>query len=306
MLPPLDPAVEAIVAAMPDLTLTTETLPTIRGLLAGATVEVLDGVERVEHVIDDATDVRVVVHRPAVPDRGRPGIVYLHGGGYVLGDSTMDAARLDRWCANLGCVAVSVEYRLAPEHPYPTPLEDCYAALTWTREHAEDLGIDTERLGIAGLSAGGGLAAALTLLARDRGEHPVAFQLLDSPMLDDRQVTPSSRADGLAVWTRDANAFGWRSYLGDLSGGADVAYHAAPARAEDLTGLPPTFVMVGGVDGFRDEDVDYALRLSRAGVPTELHVYPGAPHGFGLFPDLHAARQAARDVDDWLERQFAA
>ena len=116
MLPPLDPAVEAIVAAMPDLTLTTETLPTIRGLLAGATVEVLDGVERVEHVIDDATDVRAVVHRPAVSGRGRPGIVYLHGGGYVLGDSTMDAARLDRWCAHLGCGAAPKRCRNYGSH----------------------------------------------------------------------------------------------------------------------------------------------------------------------------------------------
>ena len=306
MLPPLDPTIAETLAALPDLTLTPETLPTIRGLLGGAAVEVRDGVERVERVVDESSGVRVVVHRPSTAGQDRPGIIYLHGGGYVLGNSTMDVTRLDQWCAHLDCVAVSAEYRLAPEHPYPTPLEDCYAALRWSLEHADDLGIDPQRIGIAGLSAGGGLAAALALLARDRGEHPVAFQLLDSPMLDDRQVTPSSQAEGLAVWTKDANTFGWRSYLGERYGTDDVPYYAAPARAENLTGLPPTFVMVGGVDGFRDEDVDYALRLSQAGVPAELHVYPGAPHGFGLFPDLHAASQAARDVEDWLARQFAS
>ena len=154
-----------------------------------------------------------------------------------------------------------------------------------------------------GVSAGGGLAAALCLLARDRGEVPVAFQLLDQPMLDDRQVTPSSREDGLAVWSRDSNTFGWKSYLGDLYGADDVPPTAAPARATDLSGLPPAFVSVGAADGFRDEDIDYALRLNQAGVPTELHVYPGGCHGFNVMaPDAAVTKQCLRNMEDWLRR----
>jgi acetyl esterase/lipase len=154
------------------------------------------------------------------------------------------------------------------------------------------------------VSAGGGLAAALALLARDRGEVPVAFQLLDSPMLDDRQITPSSQQDALPVWNRSSNTFGWKSYLGDLYGRDDVPSTAAPARATDLSGLPPAFVSVGAVDGFRDEDVDYALRLNQAGVPTELHVYPGACHGFHLAREAPVTRQCMRDMEDWLGRQL--
>ena len=147
-------------------------------------------------------------------------------------------------------------------------------------------------------------AAALALLVRDRGEHTLDWQLLDCPMLDDRQRTPSSRADGLLVWSRESNAFGWKSYLGDLYGAGDVPYHAAPARAEDLSGLPPAYVCVGGADGFRDEDIDYALRLNGAGVECELHVYPGAPHGVVLFATTGVAQRYQRDQNDWLARKL--
>jgi acetyl esterase/lipase len=243
------------------------------------------------------------VHRAKGAGGARPCVYSIHGGGYVLGSNTMDDPRLEDWCPKLGVVGVSVDYRLAPETPYPGPLEDCYRGLVWTHENADELGIDPERIGIMGVSAGGGLAAALTLLARDRGEVPVAFQLLDSPMLDDRQRTPSSRGDDLAVWSRASNTFGWRSYLGDLYGGGDVPATAAPARATDLSGLPPALVSVGAVDGFRDEDIDYALRLNQAGVPTELHVYPGACHGFTMLaPGAAVTKQCLRNMEDWLRR----
>jgi acetyl esterase/lipase len=177
--------------------------------------------------------------------------------------------------------------------------------LQWTHEHALELGIAPGSIGVMGVSAGGGLAAALALLARDRGEVPVAFQLLDSPMLDDRQITPSSRQDGLAVWNRNSNAFGWRSYLGDLYGRDDVPSTAAPARAADLSGLPPALVSVGAVDGFRDEDIDYALRLNQAGVPAELHVYAGACHGFNLLaPEAPVTKQCLRNIEEWLRGQL--
>src|SRR5262249_29652588 len=154
---------------------------------------------------------------------------------------------------------------------FPGPLEDCYAGLTWLFDNADALGVDSDRIGIRGASAGGGLAAALALLARDRGALSIAFLLLESPMLDDRQTTPSIQPDDLLVWTREANSFAWGSYLGELVGTPDVPAYAAPARADDLSGLPPTLISVGTADGFYDEDVDFARRLSEAGVPTELH-----------------------------------
>jgi len=171
--------------------------------------------------------------------------------------------------------------------------------------NAEEIGIDPHKIGITGVSAGGGLCAALALLARDRGEVPVQFQLLDCPMLDDRQVTPSSRLDDLMIWTRESNTLGWQSSLGDLYGADNVPPTAAAARAEDLSGLPEAYVCVGGADGFRDEDITYAMRLYGAGVPTELHVYPGAPHGVALFAHLEIAQRYNADQEDWLRRQLA-
>jgi acetyl esterase/lipase len=264
-----------------------------------------DAVVRSEHSVPGDPPVPVRVHRPKDAGDLLPCMYSIHGGGYILGTYDMDDGLFDRLSPKVGLLGVSVEYRLAPETPYPTPLEDCYRGLKWVYDHAEELGVDASRIGIGGTSAGGGLAAALALLARDRGEVPVWFQLLDCPMLDDRQYTWSSRLDGLEVWNKSANELGWRSYLGDLYGRSDLPYYAAPARAIDLSGLPPAFVSVGGVDGFLAEDVDYAVRLMQAGVPTELHVYPGAPHGYALVPDSAVARQSRRDIDGWLTRQVA-
>jgi acetyl esterase/lipase len=216
----------------------------------------------------------------------------------------MDDALFESWCPKLEILGVSVNYRLAPETPYPGPLDDCYRGLKWVHENADELGIDPERLGVYGVSAGGGLAAALAMLARDRREIPLAFQLLESPMLDDRQLTPSSNLDGLPIWSRAASGFGWKSYLGSAYGREDVSPYAAPARSSDLSGLPPTYISVGTADGFRDEDIEYATRLNQAGVPTELHVYPGAPHGYQMFVDSGVARQSQRDCDEWLGRML--
>jgi acetyl esterase/lipase len=201
------------------------------------------------------------------------------------------------------CIGVSVDYRLAPETPYPGPLEDCYAGLRCTFEHADRLGIDAGRIGVIGSSAGGGLAASLAILARDRGELPLAFQVLECPMIDDRQITSSSRRAGLPIWSREENEYGWRSYLGELYGG-DVGPYAAAARADDLAGLPPTIVVVGTADGFRDEDIDYAVRLNQAGVPTDLHVLAGVPHGIAAFARSDARRRWSELVEGWLQRQI--
>ena len=251
-----------------------------------------------------APDLVVRVHRPKGATGTLPGLYSVHGGGYIIGSYEMEDLRFDRWCPKLGCVGVAVEYRLSPETRYPGPLEDCYAGLTWVHEHADELGIDPGRTGITGASAGGGLAAALAILVRDRGELPVAFQLLIYPMLDDRQETPSSHWE-VPVWNPAANTFGWQAYLGDLYGSADVPATAAPARATDLSGLPPAMITVGSADGFCDEDIVYAMRLNQAGVETELHVYPGAPHGFdGMLPGARLARQCRRDMVDWLAHQM--
>jgi acetyl esterase/lipase len=259
-------------------------------------------VERSEHreLLDPEVSLRI--HRPRGVVGVLPGVVSMHGGGYVLGSYDMDDLRFESWCPDVGVVGISVQYRLAPECPYPGPLEDCYRGFKWAYDNAQELRLDRSRMGVYGVSAGGGLAAALALLVRDRGEMPLAFQLLEAPMLDDRQQTSSSNLDGLAVFSKQSNEFCWRAYLGERYGGLDLPYYAAPARATNLSGLPPSFISVGAVDGFRDESIDYGLRLNQAGVATELHVYPGAPHGFQMFVGSSVARQAQRDSDDWLAR----
>jgi acetyl esterase/lipase len=299
----LDPELAPFLAGFELPPFDAEGLASLRGPLHMPGLS--DAVVRTEHLVPGDPPVPVRVHRSAGAEGPQPAIVTIHGGGYVIGSYDLDDPLLDAWCPALGVVGVSVEYRLAPEHPYPGPLEDCYAALRWARDHAEELGIDAERIGVYGLSAGGGLAAALALLARDQTEHPLAFQLLDCPMIDDRQATPSLRAGGLYVWDAQSNDFGWRSYLGDLYGSDEVPPYAAAARATDLAGLPPTCVVVGSIDGFRDEDVDYARRLNQAGVPCELHVIAGLPHAYLLAPDARGVRQANHCKDDWLLRQLA-
>lgn len=301
----LHPDIERVRHLAPDLSLDDATVLAIRAVGLGGAPELSDAVERTDHVIAGDPDVTVRVHRPRGVDRALPAIVQIHGGGYVLGSYAMDDPRFDRWCHELGVIGVSVEYRLAPETPHPGPLDDCYRALRWAHSNADELGIDSDRIGIGGVSAGGGLAAGLGLLARDRGEVPVAFQVLECPMIDDRQITSSSQLDGLLVWSRESNTFGWRAYLGDLYGTAEVPAYAAPARAEDLSGLPPTLVIVGGADGFRDEDITFALRLSQAGVPTALHVIPGAPHGVQMFEGTGPAMQWDRLVTDWVREQVS-
>jgi acetyl esterase/lipase/3-phenylpropionate/cinnamic acid dioxygenase small subunit len=251
--------------------------------------------------VDEAVRVRVY----APPDAGppRPCVFWIHGGGYITGSALAVDSRLNRWVEALDCVVVAVDYRLAPEHPYPVPLEDCYAGLNWVIKHAERLGVDPARVVIAGASAGAGLAAAVALLARDRGGPPLAHQVLIYPMLDDREITPSSQLDGAAVWGGPANRLGWRAYLGPHAGGQDVPAYAAPARAADLAGLPPAFIAVGGADLFRDESVEYASRLLEAGVPAELHVYPGAPHGFEVIvPAAGVSRRCDAEIAGALRR----
>ena len=299
----LDPELQPVLQSFELPTIDAEGVAAMRGA-SFASPGLSEAVRRTDHQVPGDPPVPVRVHRADDAEGLLPAILTIHGGGYVIGSYDMDSPLLDRWCPNLGVVGVSVEYRLAPETSYPGPLEDCYAALRWTHDHADELGIDRTRIGMYGLSAGGGLAAGLALLARDRGEVPVAFVLLDCPMLDDRQRTPSLNADGLYVWGARSNEFGWRSYLGALSGSDDVPPYAAAAREADLAGLPPTCVVVGSIDGFRDEDIDYAQRLNQAGVASELHVIAGLPHAYLLVPDAAAVQLAMHCMDDWLVRQL--
>jgi acetyl esterase/lipase len=246
---------------------------------------------------DGAPEVRLVVTAPRTAGQNRPGILHVHGGGYVLGSAEMTGPTDAAYASQLGAVVVSVDYRLAPETPHPGPVEDCYAGLAWLHAQAAALGVDPGCVVVTGESAGGGLAAALVLLAKHRGEYPVAFQHLVFPMLDDRTVTHPDPSPylGQFVWNNDANRFGWTSLLGSPPGAPDVSPFAAPARATDLSGLPPTFLICGALDLFLEEDLDYARRLIRAGVPTELHIYPGAPHGFMFMPDAQITKTYARD-----------
>lgn len=290
--------------SLPDIT-SPEILGAIRSGM-GQTITPLgstEAVERSDHLVPGDHPVPIRVHRPRGVEGPLPCVYAIHGGGMILGSYDMDDSTFEAWCQELGVMGVSVEYRLAPEFPYPTPLDDCERGLLWAVEHADELGIDTDRLGVFGISAGAGLAAGLAIRVRDDGGPGLAFQLLETPMLDDRQTTTSSTTDGLIVWSTASNAYGWRSYLGGLSGDR-VPAEAAPARVADVVGLPPTFISVGTADGFRDEALTYAQRLAAAGVPTELHMYPGLPHGFQAFADHPVAQNAVADRRDWLRRQI--
>lgn len=257
-----------------------------------------------------APDVRLLVYTPpgSKPATGRPAYLHLHGGGYVMGNPEINDGSNRSLAAELNCVVVSVDYRLAPETHFPGALEDCYTALTWLHAQAEQLGVDRARIAIGGESAGGGHAAALSLLARKRGGPArICFQLLDSPMLDDRTGSGPGPHPycGEFVWTAASNRFGWQSLLGMEPGTADVPAVAVPARAADLSGLPPTFIAVGALDLFLEESLEYARRLIRAGVPTEIHVIPGAFHGFavagGPAPQVQACLRLRQDA---LARAF--
>jgi len=256
-----------------------------------------------------APDVSLLICRPTGATVPVPCLYFIHGGGMMLGDNRSGgAAGALGHAEQLGATLVSVEYRLAPETPHPGPVEDCYAGLTWTVEHAEQLNLDPERLVVGGASAGGGLAAAVALLARDRGGPRLRGQLLLCPMLDDRNDTPSShQMVGLGIWDQNANEVGWTALLGDARGGPDVSAYAAPARAADLSGLPPAFIDVGSAETFRDEDVTYATRIWQAGGDAELHVWPGGFHGFtGVVPDAAISKDATAAQLAWLRRLLAA
>jgi acetyl esterase/lipase len=235
-------------------------------------------------------------------------LFYTHGGGMIFGDRWTGMDRVIPWIVKFDVVVVTVEYRLAPEFPDPTPIEDAYAGLRYAAEHAAEFGFDPNRLVVAGASAGGGIAAGLALLARDRGGPQLYAQLLICPMLDDRNKTVSShQVDGVGIWARTSNDTGWNALLGERRGTESVSIYAAPARASDLSGLPPAFIDVGSVEVFRDEAVTYASRIWEAGGNAELHVWPGGFHGFdSLAPHAAVSQAAIAARDAWLDRTLSA
>lgn len=307
----VDPELAPILDLIPSTPLTQESLATNRAssaaMLASISVPDYPNVTVRERRVpgpEGAPDVRILLYQPTQTPQSTAALLWLHGGGYVSGSVDLEDIRARSIAAELGCVMVSVDYRLAPETPFPGPLEDCYAVLRWLHANAGELGVDTGRLAVGGGSAGGGLAAALALLARDRGEIPLAFQVLIAPMLDDRTVViePPHPYTGEFIWTRESNRFGWASLLGQEPGSDGISPYAAAARAENLARLPSTFIAVGALDLFLEEDMEYARRLTRAGVPTELHVYPGVYHGFQMVPSAWVTQAVARDQISAIRR----
>jgi acetyl esterase/lipase len=274
--------------AIPDIMARRETL---YGMLAQMTADLPPNpnVSTEDTVIaGPGGDLALRIYRPAAPSATRPGIYFIHGGGMVLGNLETDHLTAVMLCEALGAVVVSVDYRLAPEHPYPAGPDDCYAGLQWMAAKAGDLGFDPARLALYGGSAGAGLAISTALRARDLAGPPICFVMAPYPMIDDRNETASSlEIVDVGIWDRAGNLEAWAWYLG----GGEADHYAAPSRAEDLSGLPPMFIDVGDQDMFHDEDVAFAERLEAAGVPTELHVYPGAYHASEVFAPTAALSQ---------------
>jgi acetyl esterase/lipase len=251
-----------------------------------------------------APDITVRIYRPEKQSKALPALLWIHGGGYMLGEIDQEDATAINFTLAGECIVVSVEYRLAPENPYPSPLEDCYAALKWLSSHADELKIDPSRIAIGGASAGGGLASGLALLARDRKEVKTVFQLLVYPMINDCNIAPASNAlPDTLFWTRENNLLGWRSYLGCEPGGKEISCYAAAFRATNPEGLPPAYITVGAIDLFAPEDIEYAQKLIEAGVSTELHVYPGGCHAFDmLVPNADISKRFTADIYRALKR----
>ncbi len=293
---------------------TLEKIQEIRSLRAEAAGEIKnrDDVEKEDRTIpgpEGAPDVPIRIYRPAKAEGEAAPLACvfeIHGGGFLFG--SID--QMDPWCqriaADVGCMVVSVEYRLAPENPFPAGLEDCYAALCWTAAHAADLGIDQGRIAIAGHSAGGGLAAAAALLARDRGAPALCFQLLEIPELDDRLETSSmNKFTDTPLWNRPNAEWSWRHYLGPDHEG-EVSPYAAPSRATDLSNLPPAYISTMEFDPLRDEGILYAMGLMEAGISVELHSYAGTFHGSTQFPGAEASRRNLAETIGILKRRLGA
>ena len=300
---PLDQLLEALPGgfnAIPDIVARRATVDQMLAMMPAPENPGVSIEDRMVPGPEGAPEVRVRIYRPEGASSPLPGVYYIHGGGMVLGTVEGEEGSAMWICHEVGAVVVSVDYRLAPENPHPAPVEDCYAGLVWTAEHADELGIDAERMAIYGGSAGGGLALGTVLLARDRGGPRLSFMMPIYPMIDDTNTLPSTHeVTDIGIWDRSGNLEAWEWYLG----GKEADQYAAPARAEDLSGLPPAFIDVGTVDMFRDEDIAFAQRLMQAGVPCELHIHPGSYHASETFaPDAALSQRIWSGRIDALKR----
>jgi acetyl esterase/lipase len=308
----VDPELRRVVEQMPRIDLAD--IPAARAALQAvfAAVDVAPpnpAVARSDrHVpgIDEA-DVHLRIFRPAGIEAVLPCVYWIQGGGYVLTAPDLD----DQWCEDIAhrlhCTVISVGWRRAPEHPFPAASDDCFGGLSWAMTHADELRLDAQHVVVAGASSGGGAAAGLALRVRDQADFTIAGQVLLYPMLDDRNVTPSSRAvTDPELWSRSNNELAWRAYLGAAYGSDDVSPYGAPARMQDLRGVAPATMLTAELDLFVDENIEYAQRLMHADVPTELHVYPAANHGFDrLAPSAAVSRRLYADRDAAIRRAFA-
>lgn len=306
-----DPELAAVVPMLPDLDGADPAAmrSSLKAMIAQLPAPDLTGVDCEDRLIPGGPgdpEVPIRIYRPT--QRSGPAAVYsVHGGGFIAGDLDTEHAGNVGLARALGVVVVAVDYRLAPETPFPGPLEDVYAGLVWTTAHAAELGVDPRRIAIHGVSAGGGLCAALALLARDRKGPHIAFQFLGVPELDDRLATASMTAfTDTPLWSRPKAVASWDCYLGvGRAGAEDVSIYAAPARATDLAGLPPAYISVMHFDPLRDEGIAYAQALLAAGVTVELHLFPGTFHGSALIPDAAISRREGDEAVAVLRRALA-
>jgi acetyl esterase/lipase len=305
----VDPELLPMLDAFPPMTLSAETLPMIRAaipqMMAARPLPDLPVRSNVINIPsgDDGRDIRCLLIQPLTSGTNMPAILHFHGGGHVLGVPEMDQPQLMRWAAELGCLVLSVDYRLAPETPFPGPMDDGYAALRWLHEECDKLGINPDRIAVSGGSAGGAMAACLCLMARDRGEYKIAFQHLEAPRLDDRLAAPedANPFTGEFVWTRANSAYCREAYLGENT--ADP--YGSAARTTSLSGLPPAYIAVGSLDLFVDECLAYTARLTRVGVPVELIVYPRCFHGFKIAAEASVTIRAEDDNIRALRKALA-
>lgn len=300
----LDPEISTIATDMPPFELSDDTLDSLRAISEERVFEDPDeyDVTREEITIPGQDhSPRCLLYQPKEETAITPGYLHIHGGGYVAGKPLVwDGINLSQ-CRDLGIVILSVGYRLAPEHPIPAPLDDCYTALAWFHDNADSLGVDPGRIAIGGESAGGGLAAALAIKARDEGEYPICHQHLTYPMLDSTTGSESNPGDpftGEFVWTRSDNQYGWKSYLGD----AEPVAPQVPARLENYEELPSTWMFTAALDLFRDENIAYAQNLMKAGVGVELVSYPGVCHGFQFYEEASVTKRFYKDHQEALAR----
>jgi acetyl esterase/lipase len=299
--------------AMPKAELSVDRIPAIRAVIdqiVPPSQTVPDGITAQQLYIPGpamAPELRVLTWQPIETEATKkPAILYFHGGGYMMGKPEQAYETLGDWAKEFGAVIVAPAYRLTPENPFPAAINDGYAALSWMVSHADNLGIDRNRIAVAGDSAGGGLAASLAHMVRDRGKYSLCFQHLLHPMLDDRTAkrTDIAAHHGAFIWSNEDNAFAWTILLGSEPGGNSTSAYASAARADNFAGLPPAFISVGDLDLFLEEDLAYAAALSRAAVPVAVQVLPGAPHAFSLVKDADVAQQYRRVTSQTFRKAF--